>query len=78
VVVGCYSVELYCENAENDSDGKRGDCPDFWSSFPHVYTGETYGQCARQARRAGWVLTRDRRHAYCPKCSGKKKARSAG
>lgn len=55
MIVGCYSMDLYCENA-------------------HVYTGETWGECVRDARRDGWKITPDRK-AYCPNCSGKKKGK---
>ena len=65
MIAGCYSLDLYCEDAEG------GPCPVPWNKFPDTFTGETWGQCVRQARRAGWRITRDRR-AYCPECSGKK------
>lgn len=68
MIVGCYSVDLYCDNTE----GKK--CPSPWSSFPWVYTGETQGECLRQARKAGWRFSRERpRKAYCPKCKRRKK-----
>jgi hypothetical protein len=72
VIAGCYTVDLYCENADSGSPGKRGECPTSWHYFPSQYTGETWGECIRQARRRGWTVTRDRL-AYCPDCSGKRK-----
>lgn len=55
---GAYSLDCYCkyENPAHDP-----------IEFPHQFVGETYGVCARQARRRGWVLHRDG-FATCPKC----------
>lgn len=71
MIVGCYSVDLYCDN--------EGNCPKSWSPETATYTGETEGECLRQARRHGWLITRAKhkgeRKAYCPKCSNKKTKR---
>lgn len=57
---GCYSLDLYCdrESAEHR-----------FQEFPHQYTGETFGECAREARRDGWIIRTRLRTATCPKCS---------
>ena len=75
MIAACYSMDLYCENAAKGGPHVKGTCPHWWSEFPHVYTGETWGECARQARRDGWKIARNRQLAYCPDCSGKKKSR---
>lgn len=62
MITGCYVLDLYCEN--EDSEKHR------YSEFPHQYTGRTEGECKRDARKHGWLLTRNNR-AFCPKCSGK-------
>jgi hypothetical protein len=80
--VGCYSLDLYCDN---DGDGKdfsyqTPDKPSFltdkhghvWGEFPKNYTDELGSRCRRSARRAGWILKKDGT-AICPKCSRKKK-----
>lgn len=67
MIVGCYSVDLYCDNEK---------CPFIDMANPDVFTGETETQCLGDARRAGWQITRGKPHerkAYCPKCSTKKR-----
>lgn len=73
MIVGCYSVDLYCDNEDRTGDKrcKRRNGPLRYGS--DQYTGETEGECLRQARKEGWKFTRDRpRKAYCPACSGKR------
>ncbi len=67
MIVGCYSMDLYCENAEASSTV----CRVGWGYHgPPVYTGRTEAECIRQARGDGWLITNDRpRKAYCPKCA---------
>lgn len=69
MIAARYSLHLYCENTEfhgymlntpfhiGSSNGGFGE-----------YDGETYGECVRQARRDGWVVSHDRTRAYCPHC----------
>jgi hypothetical protein len=73
MIAGCYSVDLYCDNADPASEGRRGVCKGpAYKPNPDAYTGETEGECLRQARRDGWTFTRTRpRFAYCPACSNK-------
>lgn len=70
MIAGCYSLDLYCDN-------ERIKHP--YGEFPHQFTGETFGECARTARARGWIISRDRSRAICPMCSGKKRGwRRAG
>lgn len=55
----CYSLDLYCDHV-NDKHG--------WDSFPNQYIGETFGKCAKQARKEGWVIHTKTRTATCPMC----------
>ena len=72
-IVGCYSLDLYCENYdmanfhEVDKFGHR------YNDFPHQWTGYDRAECFRKARKAGWVINVHKHTAYCPKCSGKYK-----
>lgn len=64
-----YTLDLYC-----DTDYVRGDTNKHaWNEFPHQFMGETLGECARAARRRGWIVRTMDRTATCPKCSGKKR-----
>lgn len=64
-----YTLDLYCDHS-NERHG--------FDEFPHQYTGETFGECAKEARRNGWIIRSGARTATCPKCSGKRKDRSLG
>jgi hypothetical protein len=72
----CYSLDLYCDTfrGEDVRDDKRHHS---FAEFPHTFTGETFAQCAAQARRQGWVIHRGTHTATCPKCSGKSIAATA-
>lgn len=67
MIVGCYTLDLYC-----DEDGCPNDCARYTSDGrgapPGQFTGETGGECRSQAKRAGWKLTRrdGEGHASCP------------
>lgn len=72
MIVGCYSVDLYCDGREGGIDPvcRVG----YGYAGPPVYTGETEGECLRQARRDGWTFTREHpRKAYCLSCSKKRR-----
>lgn len=75
MIVGCYSVDLYCDNWFDHPDGTR--YTGHPNRKPHVYTGETEAGCLRQAKHDGWRITRAAnkgdRKSYCPACSGKKR-----
>lgn len=60
-----YTLDLYCDH----SSPRHG-----WGEFPHQYTGETFGECARRARRVGWIIRTEARTATCPKCSEKRRS----
>jgi hypothetical protein len=55
-----YSLDLYCDG-RNEWHG--------WNEFPHQFFGETFGECAKLARKRGWVIHRSTRTATCPKCA---------
>lgn len=61
---GAYSLHLYCDH-ENEAHG--------FDEFPHEPEGNSFAECARRARRWGWILHTDTCTATCPKCSEKKK-----
>lgn len=57
VIVGGYSMDLYC-------DGKP--CRKT-AAIQNEFYGQTYTDCSRQAKRAGWRLNRRTGTAYCTK-----------
>jgi len=60
-----YSLDLYCDHFSGFGDEWHE-----WAEFPHQYVGETFAECARKARKAGWKFHHKTRTATCPKCSG--------
>lgn len=64
MIVGCYSLDLYCDNEEAHKD-----------EYPLLIfqsTGRSRGACFRSARQAGWSIDLKNWKARCPKCKGKK------
>jgi hypothetical protein len=69
VIVGCYTVDLYCDGCNLGYGHRRGS----------QYTGQTEAECLRQARRDGWLFTRDRpRKAFCPTCAATRRKGKRG
>jgi hypothetical protein len=59
MIVGCYDMQLYCDNTE----AHQG----YGENEPAEFTGETAAGCRRQARKAGWRFTQDGR-VFCRRC----------
>ena len=65
----CYSMDLYCDRLIECS-------PEGWEDGGSAtYTGETWGECAKQARNDGWIFRKDGTHV-CPRCSGKRRRKN--
>lgn len=62
MIVGCYTLDLYCD--------KENDAHEF-NEFPHQFTGRTKSSCIRQAIKNGWSVRLDK--AVCPKCKRRRK-----
>jgi hypothetical protein len=58
---GSYDLALYCDHENPEHEFRE---------FPHTFTDgyETGSQARKAARRAGWVIHKDRT-ATCPKCA---------
>ncbi len=63
VIVGCYTLDLYCDNSSSDNNHT-------YDEFPHIYTNEVGSICRKLARMDGWFIGKEKQ--LCPKCSGKK------
>jgi hypothetical protein len=69
MIVGCYSLHLYCDGLPNCKNrncrpGAGGD-----SVPPAEYSGQTRGECSAKARRQGWRLNPRTDTALCPACA---------
>lgn len=59
MIASGYSMDLYCEADGHQHGYNEGQAQFF---------GETWADCARQAREAGWRIHKQRRECICPKC----------
>ncbi|AGF88520.1 hypothetical protein [Salmonella phage FrontPhageNews] len=65
MITAGYTLDLYCECVECKS------CDWAWQEYhPRCgmksYAGETWADCARQARSEGWVICRDKQTCFAP------------
>lgn len=68
--IGCYTLDLYCDCTDVQSDtndSSNASTTHVFREFPHQFTAELGSSCRKQAIRAGWVLHRDGT-TTCPKC----------
>ena len=65
-----YTLDLYCDyfDGQNNPTSASPDGYHGWNEFPHTFTGETFRECAADARKAGWKIHRQTRTATCPHC----------
>jgi hypothetical protein len=78
MIVGAYSLDLYCDNDAEPTHHKiggrlyvgTGQYPDL-KELNDQYIGETFLECAKQARADGWKVDRKNDICLCPFCRGK-------
>lgn len=72
MIVGCYTMHLYCRNRDDDT------CvaPMQWKALAYnaEYTGRTYTQCVTQAKKDGWKFDKEADDVTCPECTKSKMA----
>lgn len=66
MIVGCYTLALYCDNKEGAHE---------YREFPHEFTNEFGTVCRANARRAGWKLDTKTGRAWCPKCANESRGK---
>lgn len=56
-----YTMHAYCD----------GNHPPHELTYDHneEFIGESWADVCRQARKAGWAISKDRQRAYCPDCN---------
>lgn len=59
MIASGYSMDLYCQVNGNQHEYRQGQAQFF---------GETWTDCAKQARAAGWKIDKAKRECICPKC----------
>ena len=71
MIVGGYTLDLYCDNKSTQHAHGWIDINDVGrGKFPKQFTGRTYTGCAAEARRNGWKIKGD--VAICPDCRQKR------
>lgn len=59
MIASGYSMDLYCQVKGNQHAYRKGQAQFF---------GETWAECAKQAREAGWKIDKRKRECICPDC----------
>jgi hypothetical protein len=64
MITACYSMDLYCDIKTSlfEHDNIQ------YGSCVLQLTGNTFTDCAKQARKLGWKLNRKSRKVLCPEC----------
>lgn len=73
MIVGCYTLDLYCRYWEDQPRGVSAFCnTNFdWNHKIFQYTGRTRAECLREARKDGWLVNLKTRKCICPECREK-------
>jgi hypothetical protein len=74
MLVGCYSLDLYCDTGD-DAFGSK--CPHrpILRNGQGEFTGPNERVCLQRARKAGWTFKEGATKAFCPACSKDMKVR---
>lgn len=73
MIVGCYTLDLYCETEGCPMSRCTRSGEDMRA--PASYNDELGSTCRRRARRDGWRLDLREGTALCPKCADEKRKR---
>lgn len=73
MIIGGYTVHLYCDNEKAKHRLRQLDGAYHMSvagvEFDYEFAGRNEAQCLRQAKNTGWRISRDK-IVICPVCSG--------
>jgi hypothetical protein len=58
MIAACYTADLYCDCEKCQTT--------HWEMEKLELTGNSWSQVARQARRSGWRVSKDRQRCYAP------------
>lgn len=59
MIASGYALDLYCEVEGHRHGYQEGQA---------CFTGETWGDCVKQARKKGWKINKRKRECICPAC----------
>lgn len=66
MIVGCYSLDLYCARGPNNGKNAAPTCKGL---NPGQFTGRTEAECKREARSKGWRFLIVKGDVVCPWCA---------
>ncbi len=73
MIVGCYSLDLYCDNEEaHFVEPKRLQTTGYYDTPYFNSIGRSREGCLRLSKKAGWSVNFKTRTALCPQCKGKR------
>ncbi len=71
MIIGCYSLDLYCDNHSRDkeifNDAVGNKSVYHWKVWEYI--AETGGRARQIARADGWKLNLQKGTAICPRCT---------
>jgi hypothetical protein len=78
MLVGCYSIDVYCTNSTESSGGESlfvcsAITPGDRSGGFAQATGQTERECVGQVQARGWKISKRDDRQFCPKCVKDKK-----
>ncbi len=65
MIAASYTMNLYCDHVDHPRISLIDDMGE--------YVGDRWAQVAREARKDGWWISRDKNTAVCPACNAKEK-----
>jgi hypothetical protein len=75
MIVGAYTLELYCDNEEGNKTHMRVSSGDYGfilyvkeKKINFQFVGKTFSDCAKQAIKYGWLVDKKNDHCLCPIC----------
>lgn len=72
MIVGCYTIDLYCDgggDGYNCPNGREFESIRCGSSCYDSYAGTNERDCLAQARKMGWTFKENNTKAFCRYCS---------
>lgn len=68
MIVGGYSLHLYCDTDGCKNQNARPTQDSTGAAAPGEFNGDTKNECVKAARRRGWSLSFLTGRATCPDC----------
>lgn len=71
MIVGGYTLDLYCRYGRTSAGSGASDIHHLKTPESAQFTGESFADCKKQAKRKGWrFVTRDgHKDTICPSCA---------